>query len=658
MPWFAVFLCLLLAGPLRAGGQQAPSAPATEPVQQLLQNSQALLRTDSARAARLARQALTRSRALGFTEGVGGSYVMLGQLQAERGHYAAAVALFQKAEQQLTAAYRAHPTPHLQNRLGLVANNIGSAEWEQDHGLLSMAAYLRAVDYFTATHNYDGLLVLYYNLASCAGDLGQRPQQLTYLRRCIALRTQPLRQPEQLLPPYTSLVQLLVEQRRTREAWHYLEQARLVMARPEAERYRVLYEQTRGIYFFKTDRYQQAQASFQRALAAAQQQGNAKEEAGLLLQLGRTIRRLGHYADADATLRRGLRRARAQQSLSVQVQLLAELAGLEEARGPQHAAAALAYFKQAAALKDQLAGEETKRSILQLEARYQARQQQQRITALQTQRRAQQQELHRRTTLNYAALALLALLLGALALGYATLRARQKLASQHQDLQARKIQELEQERQLLATEAMLRGQDEERRRVARDLHDSLGGMLSTVKYYLGTVRAGLALPEASARLFTRALHHLDSATGELRRVAHDMMPEALQQFGLVPALQDVCDGLDHSQQLRVELQTYGLAERLPQRIEVVVYRLVQELLNNVLKHAGASHVIVQLVRTGLQMQVVVEDDGCGFEPAAVQQGMGLYSVQARVDYLRGTLELQSSPGQGTSTTIDFTLPAT
>ncbi|HET9503675.1 MAG TPA: sensor histidine kinase [Hymenobacter sp.] len=654
MPPFAVFLCLLLlAGFLPARGQ---SAAVTEQVRQLLQSSQALLRTDSAQAARLVRQALARSRALGFTEGIGGSYVMLGQLQAEHGHYAAAVALFQQAEQQLAAAYRAHPTPRLRYYLGLVANNIGSAEWEQDHALPSMVAYLRAADHFTATRNYDGLLVLYCNLADCAGDLGQRPQQLAYLQRALALQTQPLHHPEQLLPPYTSLVQLLVAQRRTAEAGHYLEQARLVMAQPEAERYRALYERTRGIYFFKTNRYPQAQVSFRRALADVRRQGNAKDEAGLLLELGRTSRRLGHYAAADAALRQGLRLARAQQSLSVQTQVLAELAALEEARGPQHAPAALAYFKQMKALEDQLAGEETKRSILQLEARYQTRQQQQQIAVLRAQRQTQQQELHRRATLNYAALALLAVLLGALALGYAALRARQKLAAQQQASQARKIEELEQERQRLATEAMLRGQDDERRRLARDLHDGLGGMLSTVKYYLGTVRAGLALPEASAQLFARALHHLDGATGELRRVARDMMPEALQQFGLVAALQDVCDALSHGQDLRVQFQTYGLAERLPQRIEVVVYRLVQELLHNALKHAQASQVIVQLVRTGAQMQVVVEDDGRGFDPAATSRGVGLHSIQARVDYLRGTLDLHSSPGQGTTATIDFSIP--
>lgn len=106
------------------------------------------------------------------------------------------------------------------------------------------------------------------------------------------------------------------------------------MARPEAERYRALYERARGSYFFKTDRYPQVQASFRRALAEVRRQGNAKDEAILLLELGRTIHRLGHYAEANASLRRGLRLARAQQSLSLQAQLLAELAAPQEARGP------------------------------------------------------------------------------------------------------------------------------------------------------------------------------------------------------------------------------------------------------------------------------------------------------------------------------------
>ncbi len=642
---------LLLAGPLlaRAAG---PGSPATEAAWQALKSGQAALHTDTAQAGRRIRQALARSQALGFTEGVGGAYLLLGQLQADRGHYPAALRLYHRAEQLFTARYRTHPTPRLQSNLGIVANCIGVAEREQGHAQQSIVAYLRAADYITATRNYDALLVLYYNLANCFGELDQRPQQLAYLQRSIALRAQPLQHPEQLLSPYAGLALLLLEQRQPQEAWRYLEQARHILALPQAKYHQAAYERARGIYFFETKQYQRAQASFRAALAAVQQQGNAKHVADMLLALGRTARQLGNYRAASAYLHQGLRLARAQQNLPLQATLLDLLAEQEEAQGARHAPAVLAYFKQLKAVESRLESEQTKRTILQLETRYRTRHQQQEIRLLRARQAAQQQELQRRTTLNYTALALL----GALGLGYAALHARQKLAVQQQAMQTRKIEELEQERQRLALEAMLRGQDEERRRLARDLHDGLGGMLSTVKYYLGTVRAGLALPGASAQLFGRALHHLDNATGELRRVARDMMPEALQQFGLVPALQDVCDALSHGQRPRVQFQAYGLTERLPQRVEVVVYRLVQELLHNVRKHANAGQVIVQLVRTGPHIQLVVEDDGQGFEPGATHSGVGLHSIQARVDYLRGTLEILSGPGQGTTVTIEFSLP--
>ena len=642
---------LLLAGPLLARPAGSGS-PATEAVWQTLKSGQAVLRTDSAQAGRSIRQALARSQALGFTEGVGGAYLLLGQLQAERGHYPAALKLYHRAEQLFTASYRTHPTPRLQTNLGIVANGIGVAEREQGHPQQSIVAYLRAADYLTATRNYDALLVLYYNLANCFGELDQRTQQLAYLQRGIALRAQPLQHPEQLLAPYTGLALLLLEQQRPQEAWRYLEQARQLLTLPQATYQRAVYERARGIYFFETGHYPQAQASFCAALAAVQQQGNAKHAADILVALGRTARQLGRYRAASAYLHQGLRLARAQQNLPLQATLLGLLAEQEEAQGAQHAPAALTYFKQLKAIESQLESEQTKRAMLQLETRYRTRHQQQEIRLLRAQQAAQQQELRQRTTLNYTALALL----GALGLGYVALHTRQKLAAQQQAMQARKIEELEQERQRLALEAMLRGQDEERRRLARDLHDGLGGMLSTVKYYLGTLRTGLTLPGASAQLFGRALQHLDSATGELRRVARDMMPEALQQFGLVPALQDVCNALGHGQRLRVQFQTYGLTERLPQRIEVVVYRLVQELLHNVRKHANASQVIVQLVCTGPHLQLVVEDDGQGFEPGATHSGVGLHSIQARVDYLRGTLEILSGPGQGTTVTIEFFLP--
>jgi signal transduction histidine kinase len=109
--------------------------------------------------------------------------------------------------------------------------------------------------------------------------------------------------------------------------------------------------------------------------------------------------------------------------------------------------------------------------------------------------------------------------------------------------------------------------------------------------------------------------------------------------------------------LRVQLHTHGLAARLPPATEVALYRMVQELLTNVGRHAQASQVLVQLMRHPGALHLVVEDDGRGFEPGRQQSGVGLRSVRARAAYLGGTLEVQSAPGRGTTVSFELALPA-
>ena len=149
--------------------------------------------------------------------------------------------------------------------------------------------------------------------------------------------------------------------------------------------------------------------------------------------------------------------------------------------------------------------------------------------------------------------------------------------------------------------------------------------------------------------------HLDTAIGELRRVARHLMPEAILTFGLARALADLCEAAQQAGSLRVQLQTYGLAERLPSPTEAALYRMAQELLTNASRHARAHHVLVQLMRHPDTLHLVVEDDGQGFDPARAQAGVGLRSVRARAAYLGGILEVQSAPGQGTTVSFELAL---
>lgn len=210
------------------------------------------------------------------------------------------------------------------------------------------------------------------------------------------------------------------------------------------------------------------------------------------------------------------------------------------------------------------------------------------------------------------------------------------------------LAELEKEKKLLATQQLLKGQEEERNRFAQDLHDGLGGMLSGVKLQLGAMKGNLILSEDQARSFNSALGKLDESITEMRRVAHNMMPEALLKFGLNQALTDYCEGMHESTGIGFSYEFHGLTERLDSSVEIIVYRIVQELVNNAVKHAQASEIFVQVMNIERHLTITVEDNGKGFDPTNVKGGSGLKNIQSRVEYLKGKIDLRQRPGGGTS----------
>ncbi|MCO5239108.1 MAG: histidine kinase [Chitinophagaceae bacterium] len=267
-----------------------------------------------------------------------------------------------------------------------------------------------------------------------------------------------------------------------------------------------------------------------------------------------------------------------------------------------------------------------------------------------TQLKLQEEEINRKNLLNGLLIGGLGSLLLISVLGYRNYSHRKKIQEQ-------RIKELETEKQLLATQSLLKGQEDERSRMAKDLHDGLGGMLSGVKLQLGAMKGNLILTGENGMLFNNALHKLDESISEMRRVAHNMMPEALIKLGLQQALQDYCDGINASRSFTVNTGFYGLEQRMNAATEVTVYRIVQELVNNVVKHAAASTLLVQVMRQAQSLNITVEDNGQGFDATHWKEKhtAGLQNILSRVHYLGGRMDIQSHPGKGTSVYIECTI---
>jgi len=262
----------------------------------------------------------------------------------------------------------------------------------------------------------------------------------------------------------------------------------------------------------------------------------------------------------------------------------------------------------------------------------------------------QQSQIKQKTTLNYFLIAGALALLTILLLSYKNYNHRKKL-------QLQRIAELETEKQLLATQSLLQGQEEERSRLAKDLHDGLGGLLSGVKLQLGAMKGNVILTEETGRIFDRALLKLDESIGEMRRVAHNMMPESLMKSGLKRAILDYCDSISHSQNFSIRCELHNIDTRMNSTIETILYRIIQELVNNAVKHSDASQILVQVFRhNNHNITITVEDNGKGFdtEKIDIKQSAGLENIRSRVNYLKGTIDIKSEIDKGTSIFIECT----
>ncbi|MEZ5039229.1 MAG: sensor histidine kinase [Saprospiraceae bacterium] len=316
-----------------------------------------------------------------------------------------------------------------------------------------------------------------------------------------------------------------------------------------------------------------------------------------------------------------------------------------------------AHRKASFLLRDSIANHGLSHAIQELETKYETEQKVQQISRLEKEKEIDTLKIRQKNGLLGGLSGLFFLLVVLGTLGYRNQQHQRRIAEQEVVIQDQIIRELEQEKQLSSLDAMLRGQEEERGRLARDLHDGLGGMLSGIQQTLFQMKGQQILPETSATALNQVINNLDHSISELRHIARNMMPEALVRFGLTDALQDYCDYIGDSTTLEVNFQTYGMTERLEQKTEVVLFRIVQELLNNVVKHAKANKVIVQLLRDEDRLHLTVEDNGQGFDVEALKKapGVGWINIQSRVNYLNGQLDLHALPGRGTSVNIECKL---
>lgn len=308
---------------------------------------------------------------------------------------------------------------------------------------------------------------------------------------------------------------------------------------------------------------------------------------------------------------------------------------------------ALYYFDKYRQIFNIQANKEYQQSLMDMQVKYETAKKEKEILKLES-------DKHKRNTLIYT---LIGLFVALATLSYILIQNHRKnktIAEQQLLVKEQQLQKLESERQLLATQSVLKGEESERSRLARDLHDGLGGLLSGVKINLSSMKGNSIITQESAEAFDHAIQLLDTSISELRRVAHNMMPETLNNYGIKTALGDFIQKLNTGKEPKMQFLAFGDDVRYSSQLELTVFRIAQELVNNALKHAEAKNINLQLISEPNRVCIQVIDDGKGFDIQTISgKGKGIENLRDRVISYHGRFEIDSNEGNGTEILVEF-----
>ncbi|MEO8403105.1 MAG: ATP-binding protein [Chitinophagaceae bacterium] len=490
------------------------------------------------------------------------------------------------------------------------------------------------------------LPVLYANIINSYYVLGKYETALTYCEKAYS-KSMAWGNAASQMSAAINYGRVLMKLKQPEKATYYFLKCKSIADSVNDVYFQSNYYQVAGNFKFDENKFDEALADFTKALPLIKQTKAPYDIASCYIWMGACNTGIKNFQAG----RRYLDSAYVLTKQNDYVHLLKDVYGnryhLEKMQG--NFALAINYLDSFNVINDSLILVSQADRIEFLDAKYQAEKKEAQINKLQADKEIQRLNIRQKNVFNYflivAALTLLLLIL----LFYRNFKQKQKLQQQ-------RINELETEKKLTAIEAVLKGEEQERTRVAKDLHDGLGGMLSGIKFSFTTMKGNLIMTPENTQAFERSIDMLDSSIKEMRRIAHNMMPETLIKFGLDTAFKDFCNDINQSGALHVNYQSIGLENtEVEQTIAITIYRIVQELISNTLKHAAAKTAIVQVSKTEGQIAITVEDDGKGFDPEILRgtKGIGWTNIQSRVDFLKGRMDIQSKPGNGTSVLIEF-----
>ncbi|WET01021.1 ATP-binding protein [Flavobacterium sp. YJ01] len=448
---------------------------------------------------------------------------------------------------------------------------------------------------------------------------------------------------ESKMETYIINAENLIELKHFYDAKEILDKAYSILEKYPESNLNDSYFYSEGLYFAKQNKHKEALVSFEKGIKSAENHQNAIAINRLKFAEYVVLFKLKNYDKAKGNLEYLIEKT---PFIVDKKNYYKELSKVYNAT--KEFPKAYFYSNKYNVVNDSLNDAKLRSEIVELEAKYKKAESERKINLLQSEneKAVLQGNNNRLNSMLFAVLSFLLFLTVLFLWIYSNYQ--KKLSFQKELNHKQELSALENQQKLSISNALIEGEEIERKRIARELHDGLGSMLSGLKMHLNLA------DRENKEINSNINGMLNDSIKELRNISQNLMPESLMKLGLEHALKDLCASHSTSE-TTIDFQYLIKKSTFPQHFKIMIYRIIQELLNNALKYAKASQILISCSQNKDVFYITVEDNGIGFnvKHAEKRDGMGLRNIKNRVAFLNGKLEIDSIPNKGTSTYIEL-----
>ncbi len=333
-------------------------------------------------------------------------------------------------------------------------------------------------------------------------------------------------------------------------------------------------------------------------------------------------------------------------------QLVLVYTNMKEAyQGKGNMQKALFFSEKARLLNDSILSTEGENSYLELQTKYESEKKEREILSLQTVN--QETDYKRKQNQNFliAALAALALTLVLLYLLIKNFKRKQVIASQNALIEKQEFEQVLKNQELNGIDEILNAQEKERSKIAADLHDNLGSKVATLKLYLDSFND----KDGFDKFYNKLKTIVDNTYQDIRKIGSNKNFGALINKGLIPSTLAIADQISDSKKVAIKVINVDVNKRIENTIEIQIFRVIQELLTNIIKHSQATEAVIQFSEHENILNIIVEDNGIGFKKETPRNGVGLSNIQKRIERINGEMVIDSTLGHGTTVILNIPL---